>query len=242
VASARPRAATSRRLGAAAFSVAAHVVLLVGLFGARHSVTPPMELDPIVVQLVQPLPPPPPPPPEVTPPSETPTEATPEPPPPRRRMTARPPKAPTDVKPLPADPGPPDVGTIEVSEAAAAGAATAESGTGSGECNMARRLQTALRRDRLVQSAVANAHRGRPILVWNGDWVRHGVQDGAGLAAVREAILWEVGFAPAACRAERVQGLVLISLNDRPGAARIVVGGGHWRWSDLLATRGRGRG
>ena len=240
MASAQPRAAIPRRLGAAAFSIAAHVVLLVGLFGARASVTPPLQLDPIVVELVQ-LPPPPPPP-EVTPPSEIPKEATPEPPPPRRRMAARPPKAPTDVKPLPADPGPPDVGTIEVSESAAAGAATAESGTGSGECNMTRRLQTALRRDRLVQSAVANAHRGRPILVWNGDWVRHGAQEGAGLAAVREAILWEVGFAPPACRAERVQGLVLISLNDRPGAARIVVGAGQWRWSDLLATRGRGGG
>jgi hypothetical protein len=99
-----------------------------------------------------------------------------------------------------------------------------------------------LRRDRLVQSAAAAAHRGRPILVWNGDWVRHGVQEGAGLAAVREAILWEVGFAPAACKAERVEGLVLISLADRPGAPRLVVGKGAWRWSDLLASRSGARG
>jgi hypothetical protein len=85
--------------------------------------------------------------------------------------------------------------------------------------------------------ALADAHRGRALKVWDGDWVRHGAQEGAGLAAVREAILWEVGFAPKACRAEAVQGLVLISLNDAPGSARIVVGSGSWRWSDLLRSR-----
>lgn len=112
---------------------------------------------------------------------------------------------------------------------------------------MTRRLQTALRKDRLVQAAAAEAHRGqglgggKAIRVWNGDWIRHGEQEGNGLAAVREAIMWEVGFAPAACRAERVHGLVLISLNDAPGAARLVVGSGDWRWSDLLRRGGVAR-
>jgi hypothetical protein len=69
--------------------------------------------------------------------------------------------------------------------------------------------------------------------------VRHGVQEGAGLAAVREAIQWEVGFAPEACKDERVRGLVVISLADAPGSARIALGAGDWRWTDLLGRRAR---
>ena len=34
-----------------------------------------------------------------------------------------------------------------------------------------------------------------------------------------------------------VRGLVLLSLNDS-AAGRIVLGSGHWRWSDLLFARG----
>jgi hypothetical protein len=102
---------------------------------------------------------------------------------------------------------------------------------------MPRWLQAALRKDPQVQSAVAGAHRGQAIVVWNGDWVRHGDQEGAGLAAVREAIMWEVAFAPEACRREPVRGLVLISLNDAPGSARIVLGADRWRWSDMLFVR-----
>jgi hypothetical protein len=98
-------------------------------------------------------------------------------------------------------------------------------------------VQRALRRDPLVQSAVFDAHRaGKAIMVWNGDWVRSGEQDGKGLAAVREAIMWEVAFAPEACRKARVHGLVLLTLGD--GATRLALGSGDWRWSDLLATRG----
>ncbi|RAK59883.1 hypothetical protein DJ021_08725 [Phenylobacterium hankyongense] len=107
---------------------------------------------------------------------------------------------------------------------------------------MTRRLQGALRKDPRVQAAVAEAHAGKALMVWNGDWVRHTGQDGNGLAAVREAIMWEVGFAPQACRAEAMRGLVLISLADGPGAPRLVVGGGYWRWSDLLGAAPPGAG
>jgi hypothetical protein len=91
-------------------------------------------------------------------------------------------------------------------------------------------------------AAVADASRaegsaGRAMLVWNGDWIRSHGQDGNGLAAVREAIMWEVAFAPRACRAEPVHGLVLLSLADHPGGARLVVGSGDWQWSDLLGLR-----
>ena len=107
---------------------------------------------------------------------------------------------------------------------------------------MVRRLQDVLRHDRRVQEAVAEAHRaaggrGAAIMVWNGDWVRHGVEDGKGLAGVRQAIAVGVAFAPEACRTEAVRGLVLISLSDAPGSAKLALGGGRWRWSDLLFAR-----
>jgi hypothetical protein len=139
------------------------------------------------------------------------------------------------------EPAPPQLTADQI-----AGATTAESGApGAGDgptggaCNMVRALQAALRRDALVQAAVAGAA-GRPLLVWDGDWIRGAGEDGRGLAAVREAMIWEIGFAPAACRAEPVHGLVLLTLNDGPGAARLLVGGGEWRWSDLLNPRGTG--
>ena len=50
--------------------------------------------------------------------------------------------------------------------------------------------------------------------------------------------LVEVGFAPPACKTQRVQGLVLIKLDDSPQAPRIVLGQGAWKWSDLLFARG----
>ncbi len=160
-----------------------------------------------------------------------------EPPPPRplARPTPRPP--PPQVIPIPASAGPSAEGTHELSEVEAASAATAGAGAGGGGCNMIRRLQAALRKDRHVQAAMAQADRGRAIRVWNGEWVRHAGQEGDGMAAVRESIMWEVGFAPEACRSEAVRGPVLISLDDSPGAARLVVGAGDWRWSDLLGRR-----
>jgi hypothetical protein len=111
-------------------------------------------------------------------------------------------------------------------------------GGGGGTCDMARAVQQALRRDPMVREAVEEAHRaGKAIMVWNGDWVRNGDQDGKGLSAVREAIMWEVGFAPAACRNVPMHGLVLLSLAD--GGTRFAVGTGNWRWSDLLGVVGR---
>ena len=98
---------------------------------------------------------------------------------------------------------------------------------------MARRIQGALRKDPLVRAAVASAP-GKALMVWDGDWVRHGAEDGKGLAAVREAIMWEVAFAPKPCRSESVHGLILLSLGS--GGARLALGSGDWRWSDLLAT------
>ncbi len=163
---------------------------------------------------------------------------------------------PVAVETVPAPP----VGMVEavasVSEAELVGARVAGSGTdgdgsaGSGagaggtggRCDMVRRLEDALREDPDIRSALIAAHReaglGRgALVVWDGDWVRSSGQDGRGLAGVRQAIAVEVAFAPAACRAEGLNGRVVIALEDGPGAARMVLGSGAWRWSDLLGAR-----
>jgi hypothetical protein len=199
--------------------------------------------------MVEPFrPPEPPAPPEPEPkaePEPAPAKATPTPvkekPPPIKARVAKAP-APKTVEPIPASEGPPDVGIQTVSDAELAGAGSAASGAGGGRgCNMTQHLQGKLRRDRRVQAAISEIHTGKAIRIWDGAWVRHGVQEGAGLAAVREAIQWEVGFAPEACKEERVSGMVVISLADAPGSARIALGAGSWRWTDLLGRGARRR-
>jgi hypothetical protein len=149
----------------------------------------------------------------------------------RRAAAKAPPEAPSAGK----DPKPPQSG-VELSATDLAGAASADSGGGGGQCDLARQLQGALRKDPLVQAAVASSG-GKAIMVWNGDWVQSSGEDGKGLAAVREAITWEIAFAPEACKSRPVHGLILLSMNSGAGAARLAVGTGEWRWSDLLSPR-----
>lgn len=254
------RPAQRRRPIAFLASGAAHAALLAAIFLVQPGRAPPPqpEIAPIPVMLAPPPPEPPPPEPEPEPkpapkaPEPAPKAAKPTPkkapekkPPPPPRVVARAKPAPPDVIPLPAAKAA-GYGYTEASDAQVAGASQVDGGGGGGGggtgagggCNMARRLQTALRKDRMAQAAMAEAHRGKPILMWNGAWVRHPSQEGEGLASVREAILWEVGFAPEACRKEQVRGMIVLSMNDAPGSARLVVGSGQWRWSDLLFTRG----
>jgi hypothetical protein len=236
------RAARRRRLLAAALSIGVHAGVVAALVLAWRAPDPAAEIEPIQVALVElprPEPPPPPEPPEV----EEPEPESPPPPPPK--LAVRPPKRPPPPKviPLPATPSPPVEGPVEVGDSELASARTAGAGRGAGNgsgegCDMVRWLQNRLRRDRMVQVAVADVNRGKAIRVWDGSWVRHPGQDGGGLAKVREAIMWEVGFAPEACKSEPVSGLVAISLNDGPGSARIVLGQNRWRWKDLLFAKG----
>jgi hypothetical protein len=123
-----------------------------------------------------------------------------------------------------------------LSDAQLAGAATGESGPTGGACDMARWLQGALRKDPLVRTAVAGLG-DKAVMVWDGDWVRRPGEDGKGLAAVREALTWEIAFSPRACRGEQVRGLVVLSMNPGQGGPRLAMGSGVWRWSDLLTTR-----
>lgn len=244
---------------AVVLSAMAHLAILIAIFAARPDPVPP-ELAPMIVQLVEITPPapvlaPPAPSPAPSPaPTPKPAEApkvakAPEKSPPRKAIARRAPPSPA-MEPLPtgeaegADDG--AVAAVELSEAEVSGAAKvgssgggggAGSGAGGGACNMLEWLEQRLRRDPRVRAAASDAHRGKPLLLWNGDWLRHPGQDGGGLATVREAIMWEVAFAPEACRARPVQGHVVISLGDGSGSARIALGKGQWRWSDLLHGR-----
>lgn len=127
-----------------------------------------------------------------------------------------------------------------LTESQLAGAGSAGEGGPGGGCDLAQMVQEALRRDPLVRAAVERAGRvGKAVMLWNGDWIRSGGQEGKGLSAVREAILWEVGFAPESCRNKPEHGLILLSLNDE--GTRFAIGSAEWRWSDLLGLRGVSR-
>lgn len=238
----RSRARRTRLLTAAA-SLACHLAVLLAFLGAPAN--PPLRIDPppMQVRLVElrpepPAPPAPKPGPEPPAPAADPPKAPPTPP---RKVTARRAPASPAVPSPPLDAGPQGPSDADVSDAelaSAAGVGTARGSGGGGACDMLAWLQRKLRDDRRVQTALADVHDGRAIRVWNGDWVRHPGQEGDGLAAVREAIMWEVAFAPEACRRQRVQGLVQVSLNDAPGSARVVMGSADWRWSDVV-TRSR---
>ena len=98
--------------------------------------------------------------------------------------------------------------------------------------------RTKVSRFLVAERPATRDHRGgKATLVWNGAWIRSPGQDGEGLAIVREAMMTHIAFAPAACRADPVRGLVLISLSDAPGASRLALGAGEWRWSDLLGLK-----
>jgi hypothetical protein len=192
--------------------------------------------------------------PAVQPPAPTPPAPTPKPPAPKVATSTRAAKASSTAaapkpaavasparrakaatSPLAASDAPDTGQDSEVSAAELAGAASAGGGGGGGPCDMASRVQAALRKDTIVRSAVSSLA-GKAIRVWNGDWVQSHGEDGKGLAAVREAVMWEIAFAPPACRSEPVRGLVVMSLDSPEGRVRLALGAGQWRWSDLLAS------
>lgn len=257
---ARMRRARRRRWLAGGASLALHLAIPLVFLATRSDAPDAMAdlPDPVVLSLVEPPPPPPPTDPEPAaagPPRASPSPPVrPEPPRPAPPRALRPVPVPPEVVPvvLPATPSPQPVAGL--SEAQLAGAITAGGGSGAGgggagaagegqTCDMVRRLQAALREDPEVRAAAAEAQRSvaeagkAAVLVWDGDWIRSGAQEGKGLAGVRQAIIMEVGFAPEACRREPVQGRVVLSMADGPGSPRLVLGSGRWRWTDLLGRR-----
>jgi hypothetical protein len=232
----RQRKRTSLLLMGGVASVGIHLSLLLFVLSpAPPGPPPPFAAELIKLDLV-PLPPP-------TPPAPTPKPAAqPERAKAARQVASRTLAPPRHVSPAafsnptpapeaaPADGAP----SAELSDAQLAGAASADSGPSGGACDMARRVQAALRKDPIVRSTVAQAGVTKAILVWNGDWVQSRGEDGKGLSAVREAIAWEVGFSPKACQSQPVSGLIVFSLDPRPGSVRLALGTTAWRWSDLL--------
>ena len=252
----RPLKKLDRSLGLIC-GVAVHAVLLLVLF--RTQTVPPevLEPQPISIEFIAPPAPVPAPSSGAAPEAEKAevmVKKKPKPPPPAV-VKARVPKKipPPQVKTVAAapkqkktEPEEPDEPIPQVSESQVASAARAGTGSGAGSgsgkgegggsCDMARAIQNALRKDRLVAASVAEAQRagqGKALLVWNGDWVRSHSQEGRGLSAVRETIIWEIGFASEHCRNQPMKGLVMFSLN----ASRLVVGKDGWRWSDMLNLR-----
>jgi hypothetical protein len=236
-----PETKRGRLLGGA-LSLTCHLLLLYALFWAWPDTPVVVEPQAVSVELVGP-PAPSPAPKAAAPAPAAPVRAPPVKPPPRRAVVKPPPP---DVDYLPAEVARKSDTGATLTEAQLAGATVAGSGAGSGgggaggggggggPCDMAARIQSALRRDPMVRAAAVGAS-GKAILLWNGDWVRNTGEDGKGLAIIREAILWEVGFAPPACRAQPVRGIVVLSLSGAGGPTRLALGGGSWRWSDLLA-------
>jgi hypothetical protein len=216
----------ARTLGVAASSVAGHLVVGMALFAAWGKPPPePYEPRPITVALVT-LPPTPPAPAPAPPAAAESAPAASQ----TQHAIARTIAAPARAVERPAVTSATASRDAGLSDAALVGAAT--SAGGDGGCNMARRLEDDLRGDPLVQTAVASFS-GRAIMVWNGDWLWIDGEDGKGLTAVRQAMMWDIAFAPSACKAQTMHGLVIIAANRGHGA-RLVVGGGAWRWSDLL--------
>ncbi|MEO6377980.1 MAG: hypothetical protein ABIO37_08160 [Caulobacteraceae bacterium] len=235
----RRRLVTQGRIVAVNVSVAVHMSLFLALLWTRTVPPTPVNPFPMTVSMIDAplLVPEPKPPPKAAP---APTEKPPVPLQIAARKTPQPVRP--KVEPLPAgEVTKGEISSNQLSDGQLAGATTAESGPSGRNCNMVRMLQAALRKNPTVAAAVAAAHRdmggARAITMWNGDWVRNNGEDGAGLAGVREAMMLGIAFAPEPCRSEPVRGSVLISLNDSPGSARLALGSGEWRWSDLLTPR-----
>lgn len=209
------------------FTAGVHVAVLTALLWPRHHAPQPKpqpELQLTLLSVEKAPGPPGPPEPEMPAPQQ--------PPPPMAHPTQNP------ILVKVTSPVPVDNSDI-LSDAQLAGAASAGEdggGGGGGGCDTARAVQAALRTDPLVHSAVADANRqGKAIMMWNGDWVRSGAQEGKGLSAVRQAIMWKVAFSSESCRNQPMHGTVVLSLAD--GGTRFAIGTQAWRWSDLLGLK-----
>ena len=235
------------RLLGAALSFTCHLLIILALIWAWPETPPIIEPAAVTVELIAPPGPVAKPAPPAPAAAAAPRRA-PLPKPPPRRPVVRPP--PPEVDYIPAQVARKSDTGATLTEAQLAGAATAGAGDGSGggaggggggRCDMAARLQAALRKDPMVRAAIVGSA-GKATLLWNGDWVRDLSEDGKGLATIREAIMWEIAFAPAACKAQPVRGLVVLSLNGAAGPTRLALGSGSWRWSDLLTPHPGGGG
>jgi hypothetical protein len=167
-----PRRPRGRRVLVGAVSVAGHLLAFIGFLSIHpHAVMRPApEQGATIVALVELPRPPERPRPATAPRPQAPAaKARPKPvKPPPSSKARRPTPAPAPVKvapPLKGEGASSDTAG-EISDGDLASAGRAGSGGAGGGCDMIGRLQAALRRDRLVQAAVARASSGKAILVW----------------------------------------------------------------------------
>lgn len=124
-------------------------------------------------------------------------------------------------------------------DAALAQAVAAAAGEASGSaCNLADWLQTALRDDARVQTALAalpvnTRSVAGAIMLWDGDWTPAPQGGQVGIAVLRSAVLAGLAAAPPACLAETMRGPALLAIPEPRGATVLAVGSGEWRWQDL---------
>ena len=244
VSSARAKGGAGRRGLAIALSMGVHALILAAVVASIRAPSAVVRSPPVDLAILPPV-----------------TEPSPEPSAPARRGSARaasrPTPAPAAMTPVavtprhavtsaPATPAAPAGSGFDVAlgEGELAGAELAGSGASSGGvCDMGVRLREALRGDPRVAAAVAALAAGgggRAFRIWNGDWVAQSGEDGLGLATVREAVAWTVGFAPAACREAVRRGLVLIPVGSPSGEVRLAIGAARlWRWSELTGLADR---
>lgn len=222
--------ARTNRLLSIGLSLAIHGAILLGFIAVRTDVVPPERSTPVMVVLVDV--------PRLAPPTSRPVAQAAAPPPdlplPKVDIAPPVPRAPRQRTDKSVQMAAATAGTgVSLGEADLAGAMSADAGAPGGACDMPRRVQSALRNDHIVLAATSN-FAGQTLLVWNGDWVQGPGEEGKGMAAVREAIMWEVAFAPPECRTQAAHGLILLSLSSTAGTLRLALGSGNWRWSDLL--------
>ena len=218
-----------RFVGAAVFSAACHAFFALAVLAIWRPIPPPIvEPQPVPVLMVAP------PSPSLKAPSPQPAP-TPEP-----ARTATPERAPqhslfhraapalaSAVQAAPAAAaGPPGL-----SEAALAGATVA--GGGGGSCDMAQRLEAAVR-DYPPARAMAAQVGVKAVMIWNGDWVTMSGAKVKGLTAVRQVVVSEIAYSPLACRSQAMHGLVVLSVEGPEGKTRLALGQSEWRWTDLL--------
>lgn len=207
-------------------SVIGHGLLLLALAVLVRVPEPPIISAPMVVDLVRLHPPQP----------NAAQEVAPTSPPP---LAVRPPK-PSDIQPpavIAVTPtATPGTGLTEGEIAGAQIAGQGNSPPG-GVCDMAMRLQTALRQAPLIR-AVAGRLSGKAVRIWDGQWLQTQGEAGNGLAAVRQVIMLEIAFAPPACRFQGMRGLILLSPDPMTDSPRLAIGKDQWTWDDLV-TRSR---
>lgn len=146
-------------------------------------------------------------------------------------------EAPSDLQPAPmltlAGFAPP------VFEIASGPPPAAAAGGGAG-CDLTAALERRLQADVAVQGSLTGLPRearatAGAVTLWNGAWAEG---DGGPLAPIRRAILDGVAQAPPDCLEARLNGPVFLLVTGPEARTLLTLGGGAWRWSDVLASPG----